>query len=225
MNSAPVLLEATPRDMVWGVMQTEGRYEGMRIGEIWFDAGPLLIKFITTADKLSVQVHPDDAYASRHEAHRGGRGKTEIWYVVAAAPGARIAIGFSGGISRDHVRRAAQEGTLEQELCWLDAHAGETIFVPAGTVHAMGAGLTICEIQQQCDITYRLYDYGRLDRGKPRELAGRGSRPGAGRGSGGVAVSREIFSGRAVVGGQRDRSSRGTLGDFRRGRHDRRPAV
>jgi mannose-6-phosphate isomerase len=189
MNN-PVLLKDTPRDMVWGVMQTEGRYAGMRIGEVWFDAGPLLIKFITTADKLSVQVHPDDAYASQHEAHRGGRGKTEIWYVMAAAPGARTAIGFTEEISRDHVERAALEGTLEQELCWLDAHAGETVFVPAGTVHAMGAGLTICEIQQHCDITYRMYDYGRLDRGQPRELhldraldvmaADRGLAPGAG---------------------------------------------
>ena len=187
----PVLLKDTPRDMVWGILQTEGRYAGMRIGEVWFDAGPLLIKFITTADKLSVQVHPGDDYASRHEAHRGGRGKTEIWHVMAAAPGARLAIGFTGtGVSREQVHRAALEGTLEQELCWLDAHAGQTIFVPAGTVHAMGAGLTICEIQQHCDITYRMYDYGRLDRGRPRELhleraldvmaADRGLAPGAG---------------------------------------------
>ncbi len=171
MDSAPVRLEDTPRDMVWGVMQTEGRYAGLRIGEIWFDAGPLLIKFITTADKLSVQVHPGDDYAAQHEAQRGGRGKTEIWHVMGAAHGARVAIGFAGaGISREDVRRATREGTLEQQLSWLDARAGQTIFVPAGTVHAMGAGLTICEIQQHCDITYRLYDYGRLDRGRPREL-------------------------------------------------------
>jgi mannose-6-phosphate isomerase len=191
MDSAPVLLRDTPRDMVWGIMQTEGRYAGMRIGEVWFDAGPLLIKFITTADKLSVQVHPDDEYASQHEVHRGGRGKTEIWHVMAAAAGARIAIGFTGEqISREQVQSAALEGRLEQELCWLDAQAGQTIFVPAGTVHAMGAGLTICEIQQHCDITYRMYDYGRLDRGQPRELhldraldvmaADRGLAPGAG---------------------------------------------
>jgi mannose-6-phosphate isomerase len=171
MDSAPVLLEDTPRDMVWGILQTQGRYAGLRIGEVWFDAGPLLIKFITTADKLSVQVHPGDAYAAQHEAHRGGRGKTEIWHVMDAAPGARLAIGFTGtGISRDAARQAALEGTLEQALSWLEVRAGQTIFVPAGTVHAMGAGLTICEIQQHCDITYRLYDYGRLDRGRPREL-------------------------------------------------------
>jgi mannose-6-phosphate isomerase len=186
----PVLLKDTPRDMVWGVMQTSGRYAGLRIGEVWFDAGPLLIKFITTADKLSVQVHPDDDYAAQHEAARGGRGKTEIWYVMDAAPGARVAIGFTGKEEKEQVRRAALDGTLEQKLCWLDARAGQTVFVPAGTVHAIGAGLTICEIQQTCDITYRLYDYGRLDHGQPRELhldraldvmAGdRGLAPGAG---------------------------------------------
>ncbi|GEM_PF-6145018 len=188
----PVRLEAKPRDMVWGVLQTEGVYAGLRIGEIWFDAGPLLIKFITTADKLSVQVHPDDAYAGKHEAHRGGRGKTEIWHVMDATHGARVAIGFAAGagaVSRESVERAARNGMLERDLDWLDVHAGQTIFVPAGTVHAMGAGLTICEIQQTCDITYRLYDYNRLDRGKPRELhldralevmAERGLAPGAG---------------------------------------------
>jgi mannose-6-phosphate isomerase len=174
----PVRLEDKPRDMVWGVMQTQGRYAGLRIGEVWFDAGPLLIKFITTADKLSVQVHPDDAYAAQHEANRGGRGKTEMWYVMDAAPGARVAVGFAGngaaqvstGLSREQVRSAALEGRLEQDLAWLEPRAGEAVFVPAGTVHAMGAGLTICEIQQSCDITYRMYDYGRLDHGKPREL-------------------------------------------------------
>ena len=195
MDSAPVLLKDTPRDMVWGVMQTEGRYAGLRIGEVWFDAAPLLIKFITTADKLSVQVHPGDDYAAQHEAHRGGRGKTEIWHVMDAAPGARVALGFRAsftgtGISREDIGRAAREGRLEQELDWLEVRAGQNIFVPAGTVHAMGAGLTICEIQQHCDITYRLYDYGRLDRGQLRELhldraldvmAGdRGLAPGAG---------------------------------------------
>lgn len=150
--SMPVRLEASFYEKVWG-------------GEIWFHAQPLLLKFISTSEKLSVQVHPNDEYAARHETASGGRGKTEMWYVVAAEPGARLAAGLKGEMSREELRRAALNGSLESKLCWFEVHPGDAVFVPAGTVHAIGSGLTICEIQQHSDITYRLFDYGR-----PREL-------------------------------------------------------
>lgn len=161
MPIAPVRVQEVPRDMPWGVEVKEGRYAGMRIGEIWFTVEPLLMKYLATAGKLSVQVHPNDEYAAKHEAARGGRGKTEIWYVISAQPGAKIALGFERPMSREEVRAAALDGTLESHLHWIALKGGETIFVPAGTVHALGAGLEVFEIQQNCDITYRLFDYGR----------------------------------------------------------------
>ncbi len=158
MNTRPVLLESTVHEKVWGVATSDGR----RLGEVWFPAEPLLVKFIFTSEKLSVQVHPDDEYAARHE---GRRGKSEMWYVVAAEPGARLAVGLERPLSREQLRAAALDGSLEQALRWFDVHPGDALFVPAGTVHAIGPGLTLCEIQQHSDVTYRLYDYGR-----PREL-------------------------------------------------------
>ncbi len=123
---------------------------------------PLLVKFLFTSGKLSVQVHPDDAYAAEHHHSRG---KTEMWHVLAAEPGAQ----HRRRIPRAHFGRASARGgasgEIEELLAWHEARPGDTFFIPAGTVHAIGAGLTLCEIQQLSDITYRLYDYGR-----PREL-------------------------------------------------------
>jgi mannose-6-phosphate isomerase len=134
-----------------------------KIGEVWFEADlPLLVKFIFTTDKLSVQVHPDDAFAAAHE---NSLGKTEMWYVLRADPGAQIALGFRESITRERLREAALNGEIEKLLNWVDVKLGDAFFVPAGTVHAIGAGLALCEVQQLSDITYRLYDYGR-----PREL-------------------------------------------------------
>ncbi|MBI4479591.1 MAG: mannose-6-phosphate isomerase [Acidobacteria bacterium] len=134
---------------------------------------PLLIKILFTTDKLSVQVHPPDSYA----AQQGSWGKTEMWHILRAAPGARLAVGFRRDIPRGFaddpakLRQAAESGSLEQLLDWREVHDGETYFVPAGTVHAIGAGLTLCEIQQNSDITYRLYDYNRPGTdGQPRAL-------------------------------------------------------
>ena len=154
-------------EKVWGSEHLEPWFKstGAKIGEVWFEGSdelPLLVKFLFTSGKLSVQVHPDDAYAAKHE---NSRGKTEMWHVLAADPGARIAAGFREPISAERLRAAALSGEIEELLAWHEARPGDTFFIPAGTVHAIGAGLTLCEIQQLSDVTYRLYDYGR-----PREL-------------------------------------------------------
>ncbi len=123
---------------------------------------PLLVKLLFTTERLSVQVHPDDAYAKRHHDTLG---KTEAWYVVGAEPPGEVAVGFRRQISPLRLREAALSGEIEDLLDWRKVEEGDVIYVPAGTVHAIGAGLTICEVQENSDITYRLYDYGR-----PREL-------------------------------------------------------
>lgn len=125
-------------------------------------ASPLLVKMLFAADKLSVQVHPDDAMAHRYGA---ARGKTECWYALAAEPGARLAVGLKPGVTLAEVEAQIQDGTLEQSLHAEPVAAGEMIFVDAGTVHAIWPGAIILETQQNCDLTYRMFDYGR-----PREL-------------------------------------------------------
>jgi mannose-6-phosphate isomerase len=132
---------------------------------------PLLAKFLYPEDKLSVQVHPDDAYARAHEAAAGGVGKTEMWYVISARAGAEVRVGLKPEVDREQFRRAIAEGTAEDFVERVPVHAGDSIFVPAGTVHTIGPGMTLCEIQQNSDITYRVFDYNRLTmEGQPREL-------------------------------------------------------
>ena len=161
-------LPATAHEKVWGRVDTEpwwGNPERKQIGEIWFEASastPLLVKFLFTSGNLSVQVHPDDAYARVHE--NGGNGKTEMWHVAGAEPGAKVALGLSAELSPEAFAAACERGDIEHLLNWIPARAGDTFFTPAGTIHAIGAGLTICEIQQVSDTTYRLYDWGRKDR-------------------------------------------------------------
>ncbi len=121
---------------------------------------PLLAKFIDANAKLSVQVHPDDGYAAQHEG--GKLGKTEFWYVLDAVPGASIIHGFKSSTSRAEVERAIASVTLEHLLAELPVAPGDVIFVPAGTVHAIGSGVLLYELQEYSDITYRMYDYGRL---------------------------------------------------------------
>jgi mannose-6-phosphate isomerase len=120
---------------------------------------PLLVKVLFTSERLSVQVHPDDEYAREH--HGGSRGKTEAWHVIAAEPHATIGLGLSAPLSREQGEAAALSGEIEQLVDWRPAAAGDTFLVPAGTVHAIGPGLTLVEVQEQSDITYRLFDYGR----------------------------------------------------------------
>lgn len=155
------------KEKVWGSTRLQPLFadSDCKIGEVWFegvDNLPLLIKFLFTTEKLSVQVHPEDAYARRHH---NSPGKTEMWHVLRAEPGAQIAAGFREPITPERLREASLSGEIEELLQWFDAAPGDTFFIPAGTVHAIGAGLTLCEIQQHSDVTYRLYDYGR-----PREL-------------------------------------------------------
>ena len=119
---------------------------------------PLLMKFLFPKEKLSVQVHPDDEGA---RAIGQPCGKTECWYVLAAEPGAQIALGLKPGVTREEVAAGIQETRLEPLLNWMDVRPGEMIYVDAGTLHAIGPGSILLETQQNSDITYRLYDYGR----------------------------------------------------------------
>jgi mannose-6-phosphate isomerase len=151
-----VRLTPRPVPKVWGSTRLEPWFPDAseKIGEVWFEGTPqppLLVKFLFTTEPLSVQVHPE--------------GKTEMWHILSAEPGAKIGAGFREKISEERFRISALSGEIEQLLEWHEARPGDTFFIPAGTVHAIGAGLTLCEIQQWSDVTYRLFDYGR-----PREL-------------------------------------------------------
>jgi mannose-6-phosphate isomerase len=142
-----------------------GKPEG-RIGEIWFDdpsAGlPLLIKWLFTSEKLSVQVHPNDAQAT---AAGMARGKEECWIVIDAEPDAVLGIGTQKPLSAAELQSAANSGELESLIDWKPVRPGDWFHIAPGTVHAIGAGVTLVEIQQHADVTFRLYDYGR-----PRDL-------------------------------------------------------
>ena len=159
-------LEGHAVEKVWGRRDVPAMFgdAGERagpVGEIWFadDAAPdLLVKYLFTSEKLSIQVHPDDALA-RAGGHRCG--KEEAWYVLSAEPGAVIGAGFAAPLGPDDLRTAALDGSIEALMTWHPVQPGDFFHVPAGTVHAIGAGLSLVEIQQNVDLTYRLYDYGR----------------------------------------------------------------
>jgi mannose-6-phosphate isomerase len=122
---------------------------------------PQLTKFIDANAKLSIQVHPDDAYAHTVEAHTGFHGKTEAWYILHAEPGANLIYGLNRPSNREEFAQAVAEGWLEALLYYLPVQAGEVSFVPAGTLHAINEGILLFEIQQKSDLTYRVYDYHR----------------------------------------------------------------
>ena len=162
-----------------------GPFEGRTLGSVWPEmpaewagtkadrgsAFPLLVKFIFSEGKLSVQVHPDDEYAARHEKAAGGRGKTEMWYAVQARAGAEVLVGLKPGIDREKFEQSIGNGTAEECLERIAVREGDAIFVPAGTAHTIGAGLVLCEIQEHSDLTYRVFDYNRRDaKGRAREL-------------------------------------------------------
>lgn len=154
----------------WGRAKLEtpfGSTHGRKIGEIWFEHAecyelPLLAKYIFTSEKLSVQVHPDDEQAL---ARGLARGKSECWYILDADEGAQIGVGLKRSMSPGELQASATDGSIEQLLDWRPVAPGDFIYVPAGTIHAIGAGISLLEFQQNADVTYRLYDYGR-----PREL-------------------------------------------------------
>jgi mannose-6-phosphate isomerase len=162
-----------------------GPFAGQKLGETWpemptewtgtrADRGavfPVLIKFIFPEEKLSVQVHPDDAYAARHEQAAGGRGKTEMWYALRACPGAEVFVGLKPSVTREAFRSAIASGSAEDCLERVPVRSGDAVFVPAGTAHTIGPGLVLCEIQEHSDLTYRVYDYNRRDaNGQTRPL-------------------------------------------------------
>lgn len=136
---------------------------------------PILVKFIDAKKDLSVQVHPDDAYAGTHEPlvdNHPQNGKTEFWYVLEAEPGAKLVCGFSHNVNKDQLKNAIDTGTLEKHLQYVDVHRGDVFMIEAGTVHAIGAGIVLVEVQESSNLTYRLYDYNRVDpkSGKLRPL-------------------------------------------------------
>ena len=132
------------------------------------DRFPLLIKFIDARDRLSIQVHPSDDYAMKNE---GEYGKTEMWYIVEAEEGAELVFGLDGEYSKEIFDKAVENGTVESLLHRVNVKPGDVYFIPSGLVHAIGAGILICEIQQNSNVTYRVYDYNRPGKdGKPREL-------------------------------------------------------
>jgi mannose-6-phosphate isomerase len=148
-----------------------GPHAGKKLGDLFHEApvqllgpgapttdSPLLIKVLFAREKLSVQVHPDDKMAQKYGDPRG---KTECWYALAAGPEAKVALGLRPGVTLDQVRAGIHDGTLEESLNIVQVVAGDLIFVDAGTVHAIWPGAILLETQQNCDLTYRMYDYGR----------------------------------------------------------------
>ena len=152
----------------WGRTQLPPMFDppaGERIGEVWFTGGgdqPLLVKYLFTSERLSIQVHPDDEQA---RARGLPRGKSECWYILDAEPGSTLGLGLRREVLGDELRAAALDGSIEQLIDWRPVRPGDFFLVPPGTVHAIGGGISLLEFQQNSDVTYRLYDYGR-----PREL-------------------------------------------------------
>ena len=153
----------------WGVEDlrpwSDVRHDGNAIGEIWYERSDeaavdpsLLLKLLFTSQPLSIQVHPDDAFA-----HSIGlqNGKTEAWYVLSAVPEAQVALGLRRHLTPQLLREAIDDGSISDLIVWHAVSADDVIFVPAGTIHAIGAGLVIAELQQRSDATFRLFDYGR----------------------------------------------------------------
>ncbi|GAC1573880.1 MAG: hypothetical protein NVS3B5_03810 [Sphingomicrobium sp.] len=166
----PMKLTTRTVEKPWGRLDLPASFSascGRKVGEIWFEslAGsymPLLIKYIFTSERLSIQVHPNDAQAISFGLPSG---KQECWYILHCEPGATIGVGLTRTISEQEMRAAIADGGVERLLDWKPVKPGDFFVIPAGTIHAIGAGITLVEVQQNADVTYRLYDYGR-----PREV-------------------------------------------------------
>ncbi len=152
----------------WGRTELPAIFEapaGKRIGEVWFSSSgdkPLLVKYLFTSARLSIQVHPNDEQA---RARGLARGKSECWYILEAEPGATLGLGLKRDVPKAQLRSAALDGSIEELMDWRPVRTGDFFMVPPGTIHAIGGGISLLEFQQNSDVTYRLYDYGR-----PREL-------------------------------------------------------
>ena len=153
----------------WGVIDSRSKNgagtKANTIGEIWYErsdstatSSSLLLKLLFTSQPLSIQVHPDDTYARSIGLPNG---KTEAWYVLSAAPDAKVALGLKQRLTPAQLHQAIDDGSISDLVVWRAVHPGDTIFVAAGTIHAIGAGLVIAEIQQRSDATFRLFDHGR----------------------------------------------------------------
>lgn len=179
----PILLAPILKNYIWGGtrLKTEYGFESdeERVAEAWMLSShkdgknietemPILVKLIDARDKLSVQVHPNDEYAYRVE---GEAGKTEMWYIVDCEDGAQLIYGFKKQISKEEFERRIRDNTLDEVMNYVPVHKGDVFFIPSGTLHAIGSGILIAEIQQSSNTTYRVSDYGRLGAdGKPRQL-------------------------------------------------------
>ncbi len=174
--------ELSVREDEMAIVQN-GEAKGMTLGEYFGACGydcvspdfssdkrfPLLVKLIDAEDVLSVQVHPDDSYAYANE--NGDSGKTEMWYIIDAKPDARLVYGLKEGVDKTEFERAVGEGRIGDVMSFVPVKAGQTYFIPAGMLHAIGAGILIAEIQQNSDLTYRVYDFDRVGAdGKKRPL-------------------------------------------------------
>src|SRR5690606_12773949 len=163
-------LETIVVEKPWGrtdIPADFGDFAGRRIGEIWFanPAGvdaPIMVKFLFTSERLSIQVHPDDEAA---RAAGFPRGKEECWLILDAQPGAELGVGLNHETAREPLHDAALDGSIVDMIDWRPSKENDFVYNRAGTIHAIGGGLTVVEVQQNVDCTYRLYDYGR-----PREL-------------------------------------------------------
>ena len=163
-------LETIVVEKPWGrtdIPPAFGDFGGRRIGEIWFanpagDDAPIMVKFLFTSERLSIQVHPDDEAA---QAAGYPRGKEECWLILDAQPGAELGVGLNRQSSREELHAAALDGSIVDLIDWRPSKTDDFVYNRAGTIHAIGPGLTVVEVQQNVDCTYRLYDYGR-----PREL-------------------------------------------------------
>lgn len=172
MPDRPKSIALEPRliEKPWGRTRIPGIFGstgGRRIGELWFEqpggtSGPLLVKYIFTSERLSIQVHPNDGQARERGLPAG---KSECWYILDADEGATLGLGLTADLSPEEIRSVALDGSIERLMNWRPVSPGDFIYVPAGTIHAIGAGIELLEFQQNSDVTYRLYDYGR-----PREL-------------------------------------------------------
>ena len=141
------------------------RAAGKRIGEVWFSSSvdePLLTKFIFTSERLSIQLHPNDTQARERGLKRG---KSECWFILGTEREATLGLGLNREVSEEELRQAALDGSIEQLTDWCPVSAGDFFIVPPGTIHSIGGGISLLEFQQDADVTFRLYDYGR-----PREL-------------------------------------------------------